>query len=78
MVVRGRVQNGLIVLDEGVRLLEGQEVTVVAQCTSPATPPTKGSSPHSFMDIPTVSLGGVLRPLIADDDLLGEMLEDRL
>ena len=30
MVVRGHVQNGVIVLDEGVRLPEGQAVTVVA------------------------------------------------
>ena len=30
MVVRGHVQNGVIVLDNGVRLPEGQEVTIVA------------------------------------------------
>ena len=30
MVVRGHVQNGVIVLDEGVRLPEGQQVTVIA------------------------------------------------
>jgi hypothetical protein len=33
--------------------------------------------PHSFLDIPPVRLGAVLRPLTSDDDLLGEMLEDR-
>lgn len=32
---------------------------------------------HSVLDIETVSLGRVLRPLDADDDLLGEMLEGR-
>jgi hypothetical protein len=29
MVARGRVQNGVVVLDNGVRLPEGQEVTVL-------------------------------------------------
>jgi hypothetical protein len=29
------------------------------------------------LDIPPVHLDGVLRPLSPDDDLLGEMLEDR-
>ncbi len=32
---------------------------------------------HGVLDIPPVHLGGVLRPLSPDDDLLGEMLEDR-
>lgn len=32
---------------------------------------------HSILDIPPAHLGGVLRPLAPDDDLLGEMLEDR-
>lgn len=30
MVIRGHVQNGVVVLDDGVRLLEGQEVTILA------------------------------------------------
>jgi len=34
-------------------------------------------TPHSVLDIAPVSLGRVLRPLSTDDDLLGEMLEDR-
>ena len=32
---------------------------------------------HSIMDIEPVSLGKVRRPLLVDDDLLGEMLEGR-
>jgi hypothetical protein len=32
---------------------------------------------HSILDIPLVRLGAVLRPLTSDDDLLGEMLDDR-
>ncbi len=70
MVARGRVENGVVVLADGVRLPEGQEVTVVAR-------PAEPTEAHSILDIPTVSLGGVLRPLRGDDDLLGEMLEGR-
>jgi hypothetical protein len=33
--------------------------------------------PHSVLDIAPVSLGRVIGPLSADDDLLGEMLEGR-
>ncbi len=73
MVARGRVQNGVIVLDNGVRLPEGQEVTVLA----PDTEPTERRQSHSILDIPTVRVGAVLRPLTSDDDLLGEMLEGR-
>jgi hypothetical protein len=70
MVARGRVQDGVVVLEKGVRLPEGQEVTVFA-------PPTVGSQPHSILEIPPVSLGSVRDPLTADDDRLGEMLEGR-
>ena len=42
MVARGRVQDGVVVLDNGVRLPEGQEVTVVAHATLPPDP-TAGS-----------------------------------
>jgi len=70
MVIRGRVQNGVVVLVEGLRLPEGQEVTVLA--TSPSD-----SGSHSLVDIPAVSLGAIAAPFTADDDLLGEMLEGR-
>jgi hypothetical protein len=69
MVARGRVQNGVVVLEDGVHLPEGQEVTVLA--LAPAAPET-----HSILDIPPVSLGSVLSPSAAED-LLGEMLEGR-
>jgi hypothetical protein len=75
MVARGRVQDGVVVLENGVRLPEGQEVTVVAHATGLPAPPIAGSQPHSLLDIATVSLGSVLRPLTCDDDLLGEMLQ---
>jgi hypothetical protein len=77
MVARGRVQNGVVVLDDGVRLPEGQEVTVLTGGTALATPPIQGSPPHSLLNVPPVSLGPVLRTLTAGDDLLGEMLEGR-
>ena len=77
MVARGRVQNGVVVLDDGVRLPEGQEVIVLGRGTAPAAPSLQGSPPHSVLDVPAVSLGPVLRPLTADNDLLGEMLDGR-
>ena len=64
-------------LDDGARLPEGQEVTVLAPDTGPARPRVDGSRSHSVLDITTVALGPVLRPLTSDDDLLGEMLEGR-
>jgi hypothetical protein len=70
MVVRGRVQNGVVVLAEGVRLPEGQEVTVLA-------PLPASTEAHSILDIPPVSLGSVARSVTVDDDLLAEMLDDR-
>jgi len=77
MVARGRVQNGVVVLDNGVRLPEGQEVTVLVPGTVPERPPMAGLRPHSILDIAPVSLGPVGRLLTAADDLLGEMLEGR-
>ena len=70
MVVRGHVKNGVVVLDQGAQLPEGQEVTVQAV-------PPKENAGHSILDIPPVSIGAILRPLTSDDDLLGEMLEGR-
>jgi hypothetical protein len=70
MVARGHVKNGVVVLDDGVRLPEGQLVSVLAL-------PAADSKAHSILDIPPVSVGAVLHPFSADDDLLGDMLEDR-
>jgi hypothetical protein len=77
MVARGRVENGGVVLDNGVRLPEGQEEIVLAHGTVPGARPMEGTRQHSVLDISTVALGSVLRPLTPDDDLLGEMLEGR-
>ena len=77
LVAHGRVQNGVAVLDNGVRLPEGQEVTVLAHGAGLSAPPMEGSRSHSVLDIATVGLGSVVRPLSSDDDLLGEILEGR-
>lgn len=75
MAARGRVRNGVVVLDDSVRLPEGEEVTVLVPCrVLPATLKDR-SQPHGILDIPAVSVGAVLRPLTSDDDLLGEMLD---
>jgi hypothetical protein len=70
MLARGLVQNGVVVLADGVRLPEGQQVMVLA----PAPAESKG---HSILDIVPVSLGAELPSSTADNDLLGEMLEGR-
>ena len=70
MVARGHVQNGVVVLDDGVRLPEGQEVSVFVRIAT-------HEDTHSVLSIPPVSIGAVLRPLTSKDDLLAEMLEGR-
>jgi hypothetical protein len=76
MVARGRVENGVVILEGGVRLPEGQKVIVLAQSEKQIT--SEFAKPHSVLDILPVSLGTSLRPLTADDDLFDEMLEGRL
>ncbi len=70
MIARGHVQNGVVVLDDGACLSDGQAVTVFAE-------PTAENRRHSVLDIPKVSVGAVLHPAAADDDVLAEMLEGR-
>jgi hypothetical protein len=70
MVIRGHVHNGVVVLDEDVKLPEGQQV-VVHTANAPS------AERHSLLDIPPVSMGKMLRALGPDDDLLEEMLEGR-
>ncbi|HZY88457.1 MAG TPA: hypothetical protein VFE78_26705 [Gemmataceae bacterium] len=77
MVVRGHVQNGVVVLDDGVLLPEGLEVTVLGWEAPPAALSSPGPLAHSVLDIPAVSLGPVLLAPTAEDDLLGEMLDGR-
>ncbi|HUG92126.1 MAG TPA: hypothetical protein VML55_14900 [Planctomycetaceae bacterium] len=77
MVAHGRVKNGVVVLDQGVRLQEGQEVTVFASSSIRVSEPSQQPRPDSLLAIPPVSLGQMLRAPTGEDDLLEEMLEDR-
>jgi hypothetical protein len=70
MVFQGRVVNGVVTLADGVHLPEGREVTVIVM-------PQEATQSHGVLDIPTFSVGAVLRPPSAHDDLLEEMLEGR-
>ena len=53
MVTRGPVQDGVVVLADGVRLPEGQEMTVLADATVPHAPRIEGSPYRSVLDIAT-------------------------
>jgi hypothetical protein len=77
MIARGHVHQGVVHLDHGVRLPEGQEVTVLAPNEHLVDAPNESTPRHGILDIPPVSLGQMLRPLTGDHDLLGEMLEGR-
>lgn len=72
MVVRGRVRNGVVVLDDGVLLPEGLDVTLLT--TDKGTSLDMGRGRHSVLEISPISVGAVLHPLTSEDDLLGEML----
>ena len=78
MTARGHVQNGVIVLEQGVRFPEGQSVLVTPSEANGTLPPSTSAPRHRLLDISPVSLGGVLRDTSPDDDLLDEMLADRL
>jgi hypothetical protein len=76
MIARGHVQNGVVILEQGVKLREGQSVTVVT--SQPVDLPTVShTARHSLLDVPPVSLGSILCDNSSDDDLLDEMLADR-
>lgn len=67
-ILRGHVESGVIVLDGEARHAEGTMVNVQV---------VMAPSGGSVLDILPVSIGAMLRPLTSEDDLLGEMLEDR-
>jgi hypothetical protein len=72
MMAKGHVRNGAIVMPDGLRLVEGQEVIVDVVDATPVERPS-----HGILDIPTFTLGAALHPNGCDDDLLDEMLESR-
>jgi len=77
MTARGHVQNGVIVLEQGVRFPEGQPVIVTPSEANNDSVAADSARGHSLFDIPAVSLGAVLREPASDDDVLDEMLADR-
>jgi predicted DNA-binding antitoxin AbrB/MazE fold protein len=66
-VLQATYEDGVLKLEHRLPLAEHEQVQVTVERLT--------ASRHSVLDIPEVSLGKVLRPLAADDDLLGEMLE---
>lgn len=68
-VVDATYENGMLKLAHPLPLKDHQKVRVTVESSFPGS--------MSVLDIPPVSVGEVLRPLSSDDDLLGEMLEER-
>ncbi len=68
-VIEATYENGMLKLDRPLPLKDHEKVRVTVEGLDAGV--------HSVLDIPPVHLGAVLRPLSADDDLLGEMLEGR-
>ena len=68
-VVDAIYENDVLKLAQPLPLKNREKVRVTVESLAPGR--------HSILDIPPVSVGEVLRPLAADDDLLGEMLEGR-
>ena len=77
MTARGHIQNGVVVLEQGVKLPEGQTVTVQSCEPGDRSASSRPVPRHSLLDIVPVSLGEVLYDPASDDDLLDEMLADR-
>ena len=62
-------ENGVLKLEQPLPFKNRERVRVTVELLDKRT--------HSVLDIRPVSLGQVLRPPGTDDDLLGEMLQDR-
>ncbi len=77
MVAYGRVRNGVVVFDNGSKLPEGQEVTILTPPNLPVASLDELGRQHTVLDIAPVSLGLIKQPLTADDDILGEMLDEQ-
>ncbi len=68
-VVEATYENGILKLEQPLPLRNQERVRVTVESVAVGR--------HSIMDIEPVSLGELRRPLSAEDDLLGEMLEGR-
>jgi len=69
-VVEAVYENGILRPEQPLPLTNRERVRLIVESLE------RGS--HSVLDIAPVSLGEVLNPLKADQDLLAEMLEGRL
>lgn len=76
MVALGTVKGGVIVLDEESGFHEGDHVAVIALPAISQAVSTTERPGHSVLDIPTFSVGRILKPFGPDDDILGEMLDE--
>lgn len=69
VVVEATYENGVLRPERPLPFKDRERVRVTVESV------TAGG--HSLWDIRPVSLGKILKPRAADDDLLGEMLEGR-
>jgi predicted DNA-binding antitoxin AbrB/MazE fold protein len=69
-IVEAIYENGVLKLAKPLPLKDQEKVRVTVESIT--------AQGHSVMDIEPISLGKVYHTLSSDDDLLGEMLEERL
>jgi hypothetical protein len=65
-------------IEAAVPKLSAEELAELERFVHAERRKASSSQTHSVLDIPTVSVGRILRPLSPEDDLLGEMLEGRM
>jgi hypothetical protein len=65
-------------IEAAVPMLNAQELAKLERFVQEERRKMSIASAHSVLDIPAVSVGRILRPFTADDDLLDEMLEGRM
>lgn len=67
--------SSLVEIERAVDALPVEEKQMLLKYLEQKLRPRQ-SRGHSVLDVPTGSVGQILRPLEADDDLLDEMLND--
>ena len=65
------------ILDRAIFQRERIDVISGGVVAATFTPVQPSAQRHSVLDIPTRDLGPMLKPLADEDDLLGEMMEER-
>lgn len=76
MVTQGHVQNGVIVLDSGIRLPEGQKVTVVAPEIEPDMTPVPVSEEKKKAILGLIGIWKMENP--PNDEEVEKILEEEL